>query len=354
MDNRKDIWIFAEQQNGKLLNVAFDLLGEAHRLSDGTEEGFNICAVLFGHNVDGLADELIHYGADKVYIKDRDFLEHYNGEGYAKVFSDAINEYKPEIVLFGATFIGNELASRIAAKVKTGLVSNCTQLDLSNDSYLGYLEKSAAVDVNDVEAGRAEGLLKQTRPGDDDLMATIITPEAKPQMATVNPGVMDKLEKDESRDGNKVEIASEISDADMPVKLKSIEEIEKTEIPLGEADIICAGGRGMGDPSGLKLMGEFADKVGGAVGATRFVVDSGWTDLSHQVGQTGTIVRPKIYFACGISGALQHMVGMQDSDIIVAINKNPDAPMMEIADYAICDDLYKIIPKIIEVWDDYK
>ncbi len=353
-NEHNDIWVYAEQQNGKLMNVTLEILGEGTRLKGEIDGDCKVCAVLIGSKLDNLITKLYEYGADAVYIFDREFLSYYNEDGYAKVFADAIEEYKPEIVLFGATRMGNELASRVAAEARTGVVSNCMRLDIDNGNYLKYLENTGDIDLTDIDISTAEGLLKQTRAGKDGLMDTLVTAGSKPQMATISAGVMDKNEQDASRRGELMEIKSDITKGDIRVDLVSIVEKISTMASLTDAEIVCAGGRGLGDAEGLKLMEEFAKKVGGAVGTSRFVVDSGWTDVSHQVGQSGTYVKPKIYFACGISGAIQHLVGMQNSDVIVAINKNPDAPMMKAADFAICDDLYKIIPEIIAIWDDFQ
>ena len=353
-NENKNIWIFAEQQNGKFMNVVFELLGEGNRLAEEITDECKVCAVLIGHNVDHQVDELYSYGADIVYLYDNEAFAHYNGEGYAQILTSAVKQYSPEIVLFGATSAGNELAARVSSDLKTGLASNCTKLDIDNANYLDYLKDNADMDINNVDINAGNDILKQTRPGEDELMTTVITPDTKPQMATVNTGVVDRLEKDDSKRGEIIKLIGDIKKDSLPVSLiESIKKI-KTKISLTDADIICAAGRGLGEAEGFKLIEEFADKVGGAVGASRFAVDSGWISYDHQVGQSATYVSPKIYFACGISGALQHVVAIQGSDVIVAINKNPDAPIMEIADFAIVGDLYKVIPEIIEIWDEFK
>ena len=275
-------------------------------------------------------------------------MKNYTTDGYTKVITEAIQEYKPEIVLFGATHIGRDLAPRIAARLDTGLTADCTRLDINTGDYIHYLEtyttaSTAGLDPEDGNKG-----LKQTRPAfGGNLMATIVTPNTRPQMATVRPGVMEKQEPIPGAKGELVKVDVQLSESNIQVEVLDVVK----EVSLTDADIICSGGRGLGNAEGFALIRKFADKVGGVVGASRAAVDSGWIDPSHQVGQTGTTVKPKIYFACGISGAIQHLAGMQTSDIIVAINKDPEAPMMQIADYAICGDLKKVIPEIIEQWE---
>jgi len=351
---KKEIWVYAEHQNMKLMNVVFELLGEASRLSDDSGHEYKVCAVLIGSDVEHLADELYRFGAETVYLFDEEYLSYYNEDTYSKAFIEAIDIYDPEIILFGATRTGNDLSSRIASETGTGIATDCMNLELTSDSYSNYLKKNADINIADVDLKSSDDLLKQTRPGKEGLMNTMITPYTRPQIATVNPGVMDKIDRIQSHKGEIIRINPEIHNDDTGISLKEIIGKVNSTVSLSEAAIVCAGGRGLGDASGIKLMEEFAAKVGGAMGASRYVVDSGWTDLSHQVGQSGTYVKPKIYFACGISGAIQHLVGMQDSNVIVAINKNPEAPLMKIADFAICGDLFKIVPEIIAVWDDYK
>lgn len=351
-DEYKNIWVVAEQREGKLMNVALELIGEGKKLAAEISDETKLCAVLTGYHVDGLVDELYAYGADRVYVLQDPLLETYTTDGYTKVITDAINQYKPEIVLFGATFIGRDLAPRIAARLNTGLTADCTRLDINTANYMDYLEKettasTAGLDRNDQSKG-----LKQTRPAfGGNLMATIITPNTRPQMATVRPGVMEKNEPVDGAKGERVDVPVQISKDDIHVEVVKVVKAAKKLVSLTDAKIICSGGRGLGDASGFELLEKFADKVGGVVGASRAAVDAGWIDQSHQVGQTGTTVKPHIYFACGISGAVQHLAGMQTSDIIVAINKDPDCPMMKLADYAIEGDLHKVIPEIIDQWD---
>ncbi len=270
------------------------------------------------------------------------------------MITDAIREEKPEIVLFGATHIGRDLAPRIAARLDTGLTADCTRLDINTGNYMHYLETYTTASTRGTGSGqmRDKGL-KQTRPAfGGNLMATIVTPKTRPQMATVRPGVMEKRKKTACRKGELVKIERKLSKVGHSGEVLDVVKEAKELVSLTDAQIICSGGRGLGNAEGFELIRKFADKVGGVVGASRAAVDSGWIDPSHQVGQTGTTVKPKIYFACGISGAIQHLAGMQTSDIIVAINKDPEAPMMQLADYAICGDLKKVIPEIIDQWDN--
>jgi len=324
MNDYKDIWIFAEQRNGKLMNVAIEILGEARKLAD--KKGVNVGAVLIGHNVENLSKDLISYGADIVYVVDNPLLSNYTTEGYAKAVSQLANEYEPEVILYGATFIGRDLAPRIASRLMTGLTADCTGLDIDEN-----------------------GLLLQTRPAfGGNLMATIKCPDKRPQMSTVRPGVMKKAVRDDTRDGKVIKFDIDIKESDIRTKILSIVKEAKNVVNLEEADIIVSGGRGIGGPEGFNIIKELADVLGGVVGASRATVDAGWITSDHQVGQTGKTVRPKLYIACGISGAIQHLAGMSNSGTIVAINKNPDAPIFKVADYGIVGDLFKVIPVLIE------
>jgi electron transfer flavoprotein alpha subunit len=348
----KDVWVYAEQRKGSLMNVALELIGEGRRLAREISDDARVWAVLIGDKVDHLASECFEYGADGVYIVEDPLLERYTTDGYTKVFTDTINEYKPEIVLFGATHIGRDLAPRVAARLNTGLTADCTRLDIKVSSYIDYAVNNTTLDTSDLDPSSDEKGLKQTRPAfGGNLMATIVTPRTRPQMATVRPGVMTKCERAEGAKGETVTVKPALSSDDIRIEVIDVVKSAKEIVSLTDAEIICSGGRGLGDPSGFDLIRKFADKVGGVVGSSRAAVDAGWIDHSHQVGQTGTTVKPKIYFACGISGAIQHLAGMQTSDIIVAINKDPDAPIFEVADFGIVGDLYKVIPEIIDEWD---
>ena len=349
----KDVWVYAEQRAGKIMNVALELIGEGRRLAREIGPETKVWAVLIGDKIGSIAQECFDYGADGVYVIEDALLCGYTTDGYTKVFTDLIKEKMPEIVLFGATHIGRDLAPRVAARLNTGLTADCTRLDIKVSSYIAYAEKYTTQDTSDLDPESEDKGLMQTRPAfGGNLMATIETPNTRPQMATVRPGVMTRREKHEGATGELVNVTPVLAESDIRIRVKEIVKSAKEIVSLTDAEIICSGGRGLGGPDGFKLIKEFADKVGGVVGSSRAAVDAGWIDHSHQVGQTGTTVKPKIYFACGISGAIQHLAGMQTSDMIVAINKNPDAPIFEVADYGIVGDLYKVIPEIIAEWDN--
>jgi len=349
----KNVWVYAEQRAGKIMNVALELIGEGRRLSREISDDTKVCALLVGNNIEHLAKECYEYGADAVYLIEDPLLERYTTDGYTKVIVDAIKEHKPEIVLLGATHIGRDLAPRVAARLNTGLTADCTRLDIKVSSYIDYAIKNTTLDVSTLDPNSDDKGLKQTRPAfGGNLMASIVCPRTRPQMATVRPGVMQKKERVVGATGELVRIKPVISKSDIRIEILDVVKSAKEIVSLTDAKIICSGGRGLGDASGFELIRKFAEKVGGVVGASRAAVDAGWIDHSHQVGQTGTTVKPKIYFACGISGAIQHLAGMQTSDIIVAINKDPDAPIFEVADFGIVGDLYKVIPQIMEEWDN--
>jgi electron transfer flavoprotein alpha subunit len=309
--------------------------------------------MLIGNNVGELAKECYKYGADGVYLIEDSLLENYTTDAYTKVAVDAMKKHKPEIVLYGATHIGRDLAPRIAARLDTGLTADCTRLDVKVATYKEYAQKNTTLDIKTLDSEGEGTKFLQTRPAfGGNLMATIICPNTRPQMATVRAGVMQKKEIDEALTGELITIKPEIEAKDIRTHLIEIVKTAKEVVSLTDAEIICSGGRGLGDETGFELIKKLAEKVGGSVGASRAAVDSGWIDHAHQVGQTGTTVKPKIYFACGISGAIQHLAGMQSSDIIIAINKDAEAPIFEMADYGVVGDLFKVIPQIIEEWDN--
>jgi electron transfer flavoprotein alpha subunit/NAD-dependent dihydropyrimidine dehydrogenase PreA subunit len=321
-----DVWVFAEQREGKLMGVSIELMGEGRKLAN--EIGCKLCAILCGENVDGLVDELFEYGADKVYYANDAELKTYNTDPYTKVIYKAIVKYKPEIVLLGATHIGRDLGPCLAVHCSTGLTADCTQLD---------------IDPTDKK-------LMQTRPAfGGNLMATILCPNHRPQMSTVRPGVMNKPVRVPGRKGEIINLTVSFKEGDIRAKVLEVVKGLTEKVSLTDAKVIVSGGRGLGDPEGFKLIKQLADRLGGVVGSSRAAVDAGWIDHSHQVGQTGTTVKPEIYIACGISGAIQHLAGMQTSKIIIAINKNENAPIFEVADYGIVGDLYKVIPALLEV-----
>lgn len=321
----KGVWVFAEQREGKIMPVVIELLGEGRKLAD--EVGCELCAVLCGSGVEGLADELFAYGADKVYLADHEELSTYRTDAYTKVINDAIEQYKPEIVLLGATHIGRDLGPCLAVKANTGLTADCTRLE---------------IDPEDKK-------IKQTRPAfGGNLMATIVCPNHRPQMSTVRPGVMEKAAYQEGRKGEVIRLDVKFQEGDIRTKVLEIVKNMKESVSLTDADIIVSGGMGLGKPEGFELLKQLADKLGGIIAASRAAVDAGWIDHAYQVGQTGTTVKPKIYIACGISGAIQHLAGMEESDVIIAINKDESAPIFEVADYGIVGDLTKILPIFTE------
>ena len=349
----KHIWVFAEQRKGKMMNVARELIGEGYRLARQISDDTKVYALLIGSGVEALATECYEYGADGVYLIEDPLLENYTTDAYTKVMTEALAVHKPEIVIFGATHIGRDLAPRVAARLSTGLTADCTRLDVRVKNYIHYAKTSTTLDTSTLDPEDASTGLLQTRPAfGGNLMATIICPRTRPQMATVRAGVMQKLERVPGKKGELVKIEASLKKSDIKIELVEIVKSAKEIVSLTDADIICSGGRGLGDPSGFELIKKFADKVGGVVGSSRAAVDAGWIDHTHQVGQTGTTVKPKVYFACGISGAIQHLAGMQTSDIIVAINKDAEAPIFEVADFGIVGDLYKVIPEIIAEWDN--
>ena len=322
------VWVYAEQRGGKLMNVAIELLGEGRKLAD--EIGTELCAVLVGSECDDLVDELFAYGAEKVYYANRPELKNYTTDGYTAAVYRAVLKYKPEIVLYGATHIGRDLAPSVAVKCGTGLTADCTKLDIDPET---------------------KGL-RQTRPAfGGNLMATIICPNHRPQMSTVRPGVMAKPEKVEGKKGELIDLNVKFKKGEIRQQVLDVVKKVGEMASLTDAKIIVSGGRGIGGPEGFDTIRALANKLGGSIGSSRACVDAGWIDHSFQVGQTGTTVKPDLYVACGISGAIQHLAGMQTSKTIVAINKNENAPIFEVADIGIVGDLFKVIPAIIEELD---
>ncbi len=319
----KGVWIFAEQRNGKVSSVSYELLGVGRKLSQELET--ELSAVLFGANEEE-AKELIRWGADRVYLCNVPALEKFNDIPYADLLSRLLQKHKPAILLAGATPIGRSFIPRVAARVKTGLTADCTSLEIDKQTRS----------------------LFQVRPAfGGNIMATIICPNHRPQIATVRPRVMKRGEYDANGTGEIINIEPGSISSQTKV-IDIIKEVSELTVNLHEADVIVAGGRGLGDAKGVKLLEELAQALGGAIGASRAAVDEGWISYSHQIGQTGKTVCPKIYIACGISGAVQHLVGMQSSDIIIAINKNPEAPIFNVATYGIVGDLYEIVPLLIK------
>lgn len=319
----KGVWIFAEQRAGKVSSVAYELLGIGRKLAD--DLGTDLSAVLLG-STEAEAKELVRWGADKVYHSKNRIFDNFNDEPYSQLLTSLIREHRPEIVLVGATPMGRSFIPRVAARLRTGLTADCTSLAIDKET----------------------GNLLQVRPAfGGNIMATILCPNNRPQMATVRPRVMKRGKYDEGRPGEIVDLNGDGLTSRTKV-LETVKEVSDVTVNLQEADIIVSGGRGLGEPKGFKLMEELAGLFNGAVGSSRAAVDAGWIAYRHQVGQTGKTVCPKIYFACGISGAVQHLVGMQSSDVIIAINKNPEAPIFNVATLGIVGDLYEILPLLIK------
>ncbi|MDQ0150629.1 electron transfer flavoprotein subunit alpha/FixB family protein [Eubacterium multiforme] len=324
------VWVFAEQREGELQKVSLELLGEGRKIAD--KLGVKLTALLLGNNIKGLANTLGENGADEVIVADNKELEHYTTDGYTKVICDLATERKPGILFIGATFIGRDLGPRVAARLSTGLTADCTQLDVVAEN----------------------GDLLATRPAfGGNLMATIACPDHRPQMATVRPGVFSKVE--EKNDNFKVEeVEVKLSSEDIRTKVVEIVKETREIEDISEANFIISGGRGMGSKENFQKLYELAEVLEGSVAGSRAAVDKGWIERDYQVGQTGKTVRPNIYIACGISGAIQHVAGMQDSDMIIAVNKDDSAPIMKMADYAIVGDINKVLPELIAQFREVK
>jgi electron transfer flavoprotein alpha subunit len=320
----KGVWVFAEQHKGSVATVALELLGEGRKLAD--KKKTKLSAIFIGHGIKDKAKELIAYGADIVYLADDPGLKDFNDDSYAAILMTLAKQHKPEIILAGATAIGRSFFPKVASALHTGLTADCTVLDIDTES----------------------GHLHQTRPAfGGNIMATIVSPNHRPQMATVRHKVMKPAPRNDSRTGDIVEVRYTHSGNLRTRVIKTIEELSET-VNICEADIIVAGGRGLGGAKNFQMIEELAKALGGAVAATRGAVDEGWIPYSHQVGQTGKTVCPKLYIACGISGAIQHVAGMQSSDVIVAINKDPDAPIFNVATYGIVGDVHEVVPIMIK------
>ena len=317
----KGVWVFAEQKDGVIAPVAFELLNKAKELAK--DLGTYVGAIFLGQSIKGKAQELIYRGADKVYLVDSPPLKNYIAENYTKAIVALVKKYKPEVILAGATTTGRSLVSRIAVNLYTGLTADCTGLDIDKE----------------------KKILIQTRPAfGGNIMAQIICPNFRPQMSTVRHKVMPESEVDKSRKGEIIEEKFDAKEEDKRIKFLDFVQEAISTVNLAEADIIVSGGRGLQDASNFKMIEELAQSIGAAIGSSRAAVDAGWIPYSHQVGQTGRTVCPKLYIACGISGQVQHLVGMQSSKTIIAINKDPDAPIFRVADYGIVGDAFKIVP----------
>ncbi len=321
----KDVWIFIEHEHGKVANVSFELLGEGRKLAN--DLGCKLCGMIFAEKADDFIKEVVAYGAEKVYVTENPVLKEYRTDPYACAAVNLIRKYKPEIVLYGATTQGRDFAGTVATTLETGLTADCTGLDIDPESKY----------------------LRQTRPAfGGNIMATILDyPNYRPQMSTVRPKVFPMPPRDDSKKGEV--IREPLPMTEEQVRTKILEFIKGAEaVNLVDAEIIVSGGRGVGSGENFKVIRELAQVLGAAVGASRAAVDSGWIPYEHQVGQTGRTVRPKIYIACGISGSIQHQAGMKTSDIIVAINKDPEAPIFKIATYGVVGDLFTAVPMLKE------
>ena len=334
LEEYKGVFIFAEQVDNKISNIAYELLGKAKDLAK--DLGTEVTAVLIGSGVKDLADSLAVYGADKVIVVDDPELKDYRTEPYAHALASVINEFKPEIMLVGATAIGRDLGPRVSARVATGLTADCTSLEIGNFP----LEPVANQE-------QLHNQLLMTRPAfGGNTIATIACPYNRPQMATVRPGVMQKIAPIEGAKANVVEFNPGFTPDNKYVEILDIVKSVVDTVDISEAKILVSGGRGVGSAENFKLLDDLAEVLGGTVSCSRAVVDNGWKPKDLQVGQTGKTVRPNVYFAIGISGAIQHTAGMEESDIIIAINKDESAPIFDVADYGIVGDLNKIVPML--------
>lgn len=324
--NMNPIFVFAEQVDNQITPVSFELLGKACELAQKLKT--KVVAVLLGYQVKDLAKPLFEYGADEVLLYDHELLEQYRTEPYTQALTAMMKTYQPQIALFGATSIGRDLAPRVAGRVHTGLTADCTWLEIEDET----------------------NRFLMTRPAfGGNLMATIVCPDHKPAMATVRPGVMVKRVPEACADGLFINFESELRENPCYTEIiEVVKKAEKTKHNIQEAKILVAGGRGMKSAQGFELLSELAEALGGEVASSRAVVDAGWQDKDSQVGQTGKTVRPNLYIACGISGAIQHIAGMEESDFIIAINNDPTAPIFNIADVGIVGDVFKIVPKLTE------
>ncbi|MGC8746568.1 MAG: FAD-binding protein [Candidatus Saccharicenans sp.] len=316
------VWVWVEQLSGQASSISWEMMGEGRKLAD--KRGSVLTACVLGHGVEQLAHQAIAYGADRVFLVDDPTLKAYRTDPYARILVELVKKYKPEIFLLGASTRGRDLAGAVATYLYTGLTADCTGLEIEEGS----------------------NLLLQIRPAfGGNIMATIKCPERRPQMATVRHHVFEMPRPDESRTGQIIREKAVLEEESIAAKVLDLI-VEKNEVNLADAKIIVSGGRGLKGPEGFSLLHELAEVLGGAVGASRAAVDAGWISYAHQVGQTGRTVRPDLYIACGISGAIQHQAGMRTSKVIVAINKDPEAPIFQIADYGIVGDLFTVVPAL--------
>ncbi|MCI5952732.1 MAG: electron transfer flavoprotein subunit alpha/FixB family protein [Anaerostipes sp.] len=334
LEQYKGVYVFAQQVDNELSGIAFELLGKAKELAKDLDT--DVTAVLIGNNVKGLVDELAAFGADKVIVVDDPELEVYRTEPYAHALSSVINEYKPEIVLVGATAIGRDLGPRVSARVATGLTADCTVLEIGDFPLVARPGQE-----------QKHNQLLMTRPAfGGNTIATIACPDNRPQMATVRPGVMQAIDRIEGAKAEVIEYNPGFTPDNKYVEVLEVVKSVVDVVDIMDAKILVSGGRGVGSPENFQILKDLAEVLGGEVSCSRAVVDNGWLPRDLQVGQTGKTVRPQVYFAIGISGAIQHVAGMEESDIIIAINKDETAPIFEVADYGIVGDLNKIVPAL--------
>ncbi|MFE7062650.1 electron transfer flavoprotein subunit alpha/FixB family protein [Sutcliffiella sp. NPDC057660] len=324
-EDYRGVWVFIEEKEGEIAPVSLELLGAGKKLAD--KRGVELAGVIIGDNVKDLASTIFEYGADTVYVYDQPIFKLYRTESFMKALLHCSEKYKPEIILYGATSTGKDLASAVATDLPTGLTADTTELDVEEDT----------------------GLLLASRPAfGGNIMATILCKKYRPQMATVRPKVMKALSPEAGRTGTLIEEHIDLKEEDIRTKVLEIVRETSKKVRIDEADIVIAGGKGLGSAEGFKLIHELADTLGGVVGASRDVVEAGWVGHHHQVGQTGVTVTPKIYFAIGISGAIQHIVGMKNAGLIIAINKDPEAAIFQSCHYGIVGDAFEIIPLLVQ------
>ena len=335
MKNYKGVFVFAQQVDNKLSGISFELIGEGKRLAEKLDE--KVTAVLIGSGVKGLVDELAEYGADRVIVVDDPELKDYRTEPYAHALASVINEYKPEIVLVGATAIGRDLGPTVSARVATGLTADCTLLEIGDFPLVALPNQE-----------QKHNQLLMTRPAfGGNTIATIACPDNRPQMATVRPGVMQKLPKEAGRAAEVIEFNPALEENNRYVEIMDIVKAVGNVENIMDAKVLVSGGRGVGSAENFEMLRDLASCFkGGMVSCSRAAVENGWLAQDYQVGQTGKTVRPQIYFAIGISGAIQHVAGMEESDLIIAINKDEDAPIFDVADYGLVGDLKKIVPQL--------
>ena len=338
----KGVFVFAQQVDNVISNIAYELIGKGKELAK--DLGVEVTAVLVGSDVKGLADQLAEYGADKVIVVDDPELKEYRTEPYTHAIASVIKEFKPEIFLIGATAIGRDLGPRVCARIHTGLTADCTKLDIGD------------FPMNPVPGRETKhNQLLMTRPAfGGNTIATIACPDFRPQMATVRPGVMQKAPKEAGKKAVVTEFNPGFTKNNKYVDILEVVKAVSNTVDIMDAKILVSGGRGVGSPENFKILDDLAEAIGGTVSCSRAVVDAGWKPKDLQVGQTGKTVRPNVYFAIGISGAIQHLAGMEESDIIVAINKDESAPIFDVADYGVVGDLNKIVPMLTETIKEAK